>query len=402
MIDTRNQKLKALIGELEKIRGRHTELVTVLVPAGYGLNNVVNQLRQEQGTAQNIKSKTVRKNVSAALEKVLQHLRLYKDTPANGLAVFCGNVSQQEGVSDLELWAIEPPEPLKTRIYRCDQVFLVDALKDMVREKEVYGLLMVDKSEADIGVLQGKRVTLLKHMESMVPGKTKAGGQSAARFSRVREGLLHDFMKKVGEVATSQFKDMRDLKGIIIGGSGPIKEMFAEGDFLAHDLKNMVLGIVPTAYMGEHGLHELVERSEDVIKEASVVREGKILETFFDHFAKDTGLATYGLREVVEAMKAGNMELLLISEDFNYIRVHYECSCGHQQDDVIHRDDLKSRECPNCHGNMEPVAEKDLMDELVKMAEQMGTDVEVISSHTRRGQQLKEMGGVAGILRFKQ
>ena len=401
-MDAKNQKLKALIAELENIRGRHTELVTVLVPAGYNLNNVVNQLRQEQGTAQNIKSKTVKKNVSSALEKVLQHLRLYKQTPENGLAVFCGNVSQQEGVSDIELWAIEPPEPLKTRIYRCDQVFLLDALKDMVREREVYGLLMVDKSEADIGILKGKKVKLLKHMESMVPGKTKAGGQSAARFARVREGLLNDFMKKVGEVASAQFKDMRDLKGIIIGGSGPIKEMFAEGDFLAHDLKGIVLGIVPTAYMGEHGLHELVERSEDVIKEASVVREGKILERFFDHFAKDTGLATYGLKESVEALKAGNMELLLISEDFNMINAHYKCSCGHEEDVVLHREELKGKECPKCKGNMEPVAEKDLMDEVVKMAEQMGTEVEVISSDTRKGQQLKEMGGIAGILRFKQ
>ncbi len=402
MLDIKNQKLKALIGELEKIRGRHTELVTVLIPAGFSIHNVVSQLRQEQSTAQNIKSKTVKKNVMSALEKVLGHLKLYKQTPENGLAVFCGNVSQQEGVSDIEIWAIEPPEPLRTRIYRCDQVFIIDTLKDMVREREVYGLLMVDKSEADIGILKGKKVTLLKHMDSMVPGKTKAGGQSAARFARVREGLLHDFMKKVGEVANAQFKDLRDMKGIIIGGSGPIKEMFAEGDFLAHDVKRKVLGIVPTAYMGEHGLYELVERSEEVISEASVVREGKILEKFFDHFAKDTGLATYGLKEVMEALRGGNMELLLISEGFNLIRVHYKCSCGHEEDDMIRRDELKAKECPGCHSRLNPVGEKDVMDELVKLAEQMGTEIEVISSDTRRGQQLKEIGGVAGILRFKQ
>jgi peptide chain release factor subunit 1 len=272
----------------------------------------------------------------------------------------------------------------------------------MVREREVYGLLMVDKSEADIGSLKGKKVTLLKHMDSVVPGKTKAGGQSAARFARVREGLLHDFLKKVGEVANAQFKDMRDLKGIIIGGSGPIKETFADGDFLDHQLKKKVLGIIPTAYMGEHGLHELVERSEETIAEASVVREGKILEKFFDHFAKDTGLATYGLKEVVASLKAGNIELLLISEDFAYIKVHYKCSCGHEEDDVIRREDLKARECPKCNSNLDPVAEKDVIDELVNMAEQIGAGVEMISVDTRKGQQLKEMGGIAGILRFKQ
>ena len=48
--------LKRLIKELQGYRGRHTELVTVYVPAGYDLNKVINQLSQEQGTAENIKS----------------------------------------------------------------------------------------------------------------------------------------------------------------------------------------------------------------------------------------------------------------------------------------------------------------------------------------------------------
>ena len=57
-------KLKKLIKMLGKIKGRHTELVSVYVPVGYSLNEISNQLRQEQGTADNIKSKAVRKNVS--------------------------------------------------------------------------------------------------------------------------------------------------------------------------------------------------------------------------------------------------------------------------------------------------------------------------------------------------
>lgn len=61
--------LKKLIKELGGIRGRHTELVSVYVPAGYSLVDVSNQLFQEKGTASNIKSKTTRKNVLTALEK---------------------------------------------------------------------------------------------------------------------------------------------------------------------------------------------------------------------------------------------------------------------------------------------------------------------------------------------
>ena len=65
-------KLKKLIQKLKAIKGRHTELVTVYVPMGYNLIEIINQLKQEQSTAENIKSKSVMKNVTASLDKIMQ------------------------------------------------------------------------------------------------------------------------------------------------------------------------------------------------------------------------------------------------------------------------------------------------------------------------------------------
>jgi len=173
-------KLKKLIKELDAIRGRHTELVSVYVPAGYNLTDIINQLKDEQGTASNIKSKTTRKNVLAALERIIQHLRVFKRTPANGLVVFCGNVSPVEGKEDIRLWSFEPPMRLKTKLYWCDQVFVLDPLKEVVEEKEVYGLIVLDAKDANIGLLVGKTIQPLKHMESRVPAKTVKGGMCLA------------------------------------------------------------------------------------------------------------------------------------------------------------------------------------------------------------------------------
>ena len=39
-------KLKHFVKELENFRGRHTELVSVYVPAGYDLNKIINHLQQ--------------------------------------------------------------------------------------------------------------------------------------------------------------------------------------------------------------------------------------------------------------------------------------------------------------------------------------------------------------------
>lgn len=170
-------KLRKFIRELEKIRGRHTELVSVYVPADYELQKIINHLGEEQGTAGNIKDARTRNNVVASLDKVVRHLRLYKRTPENGLAVFAGNASTQENKIDIQVWSIEPPQPLNIRMYRCDQTFVLDPLKEMLESKEVYGLIVVDKREATIGLLKGTQIEIIANLTSGVPGKFKAGGQ---------------------------------------------------------------------------------------------------------------------------------------------------------------------------------------------------------------------------------
>src|SRR3990167_2132419 len=80
-------KLRQFVNELKGYRANHTEMVTVYIPAGYELTKITGHLAEEQGTASNIKSTSTRKNVQAALKRMIQHFRLYKNTPQTGL---CG------------------------------------------------------------------------------------------------------------------------------------------------------------------------------------------------------------------------------------------------------------------------------------------------------------------------
>ncbi len=171
------QELEEVVEELKNYKGRHTELITVYVPENYDINTVQRQLEAEKATAKNIKSASNRKNVIEALEKIVRELKGLKKTPKNGLAVFSGNVSKVEGQSDLQLWLIEPPIPLKARLYRCDKEFVLEALEFMLEVSEVFGLLVMDRKEATIGMLEGKRIEMLHKMTSGIPSKIRAGGQ---------------------------------------------------------------------------------------------------------------------------------------------------------------------------------------------------------------------------------
>lgn len=714
-------KLKKLVAELKSYRGRHTELVSVYIPAGYNLIDAVNMLRSEVSTAQNIKSKTTRKNVIDALEKIIQHLKIFKETPKNGLVVFAGNISKEEGKSDVRLWSIEPPEPLKTKLYWCDQVFVVEPLEEMLKEKDNYGLIVMDGSQAVIGLLSGKNIKKLKKIESLAPSKTIKGGMcvsedtliqqadgtivqikelkrnkhilayspkkmklvyannyeiferkakvayklffknpsleltltpehmvfvatkngieekqveelrvgdkllmisqikvkpkdtgkdkkfyqllgfmtsgnfdngislyhknknllrkyvriaenlfgkkikilkngngyeakiskkiaeqfskeykkvllnkdipaevlrlpnsklkfylrgvfdakgclnsciclrdnsktfikkvhllllrfgiisnlkisnkaelritspamverfykqigfstkekllkkfktrskaekpekllvtirlskkvkistnkkfydlyvpstnnffahcllvhnSQRRYDRIREQALLEYYRKVGEIASKLFLEVKNLKGVIIGGPGPIKERFYEGDYLDHRIRDKVLGVKSIGYADEFALEELVKRSEDLIKEAEIMREKELLEEFFSNIHKRGEKIVYGIDETLKALEIGALETILISEDFDW--VERKVKIGNKIKKIY------SRREEQAEGEI--LEEKDLLEIIEEKAKQFGTKIEFISNSTNEAKQFNQVAKIGGFLRYK-
>ena len=360
-MDEQRYHLKKLVEKLEKIRGRHTELVSFYVPAGYNLDVAKSQLASEADTASNIKSKTVRLNVIAAIEKIISELRNFKKTPENGVVVFAGNVSEVEGKPDLQVWTIIPPDPINVKLYRCDSYFVVEPLKEMLEAKHVYGLIVIDHKDANIALLKGKSIVELNNMHSFVPGKMRAGGQSAPRFQRERQEEIKQFFKKVAETAANAFRGIKNLNGILIGGPGPAKEDFYSGNFLPDDLKKKVIAVKDLSDTGQQGLRQLVLKSEDVLSQEEIIAEKKILDEFFRHLARDDGFASYGEQEVRENLEKGAVDKLLLSE----------------------------------------ALPEEKIDEFADIAKQFGTEVILISEETQEGVQLRELGGFGAILRYK-
>lgn len=484
-------KLKRFIRSLEKIRGRHTELVSVYIPAGYEMIKIIQHLQQEQGTAANIKDKTTQQHVIDSLERMIRHLRLFKKTPDNGLAAFSGNISDKEGKADIQVFSIEPPLPLRMRLYRCDQTFILESLIEMSDIKETYGLIVLDKREANIGLLKGTQIQELTDMTSAVPGKTRAGGQcldpetavllddgqwisleeiqvgdkvmsfdfaqktfagsevlkkwdvekekiykitageeliiasadhilfledgteiaaeelgegmlllnedgrgtsvkkiiiedkktrliditvaqgnfvaeglvvhnSAQRFARIREEATKEFFNRISESANKAFLELKELKGILVGGPGMTKNHFLDEGFFNEQLKRKVISIQDLSYTGEFGLKELVEKSKDALAKEAITEEREIMNKFFKLLATEPRKVAYGISEVEKALEMGAVDKLLVSE----------------------------------------VLDDDKADEYEQKAEASGAEYIVISTDTSEGEQLRDIGKVAAILRF--
>ena len=398
---TGRYKLQKMINFLELKKGRHTELVSVYVPAGYNIHEIISQLKSEQSTSENIKSKQVRKNVTTALEKIMRHLQLYKKLPENGLALFSGDVSDTEGQGNVEIWSIEPPEKLKTKLYWCDQKFVMHPLIDMIDDKEIYGIISMDKSDFAIAILKGKKITLINHMESIVPGKTRAGGQSSARFSRVREGMLNDWYKQIGEVVNKVFEKEKDIKGILLGGSGPIKEYFLKGDFIHNNIRKKILGTVDTSYTGDLALNETIERGEALIKEADIIKEKVILKRFLEGLGKDSGLVCYGFEKVEKALALGAVDTLIISEGVDMLMVEYECKCDKIKTKMVTLSEKLNQKCENCNSIMGTLGEKDIIEYFDEKVNDYGSKLEIVSEDTVEGKSFLSLSGIGAILRYE-
>ena len=354
-------KLKRFINNLKNVRGRHTELISVYIPVGYDILKTIQQLSSEQQTASNIKDKRTRQNVQDSLEKLIRHLRLYKNTPPNGLAAFAGNLSENESKVDIQVFSIELPMPLTVKMYRCDQTFVLEPLEQQLEHDLVYGLIVMDKREGTIGLLKGNYIEKLHNLTSGVPGKYKTGGQSSARFQRLREQAAKEFYLRIAEVVNKEFLAKKEIKGIILGGPGPTKNEFLDGPYINNEVKKKFVGVKDITYTDEFGLEELVEKSSDLLSKESMTSEKEILNKFFSMLSTNAKLVVYGLKDVEKALEYTAINTLIICEN---------------------------------------AIEDKLAEELEEKASESNAKTEIVGETSQEGKQFKNLGGVGAILRF--
>ncbi|MBI4043615.1 MAG: peptide chain release factor 1 [Candidatus Diapherotrites archaeon] len=392
---------------LGQFKGRGTELISVYVPPAADRGSVMGQLAEEMSQSSNIKSPTTRKNVQSALRKISNFLKQINfDIPEKGIVVFAGNVSEKEGVSDLRLFTVSPLKPLRTKLYWCDSQFHLAPLQEMIQPDDVYALVAIDKKEATLALLLGKKYEILGKFSSGYSGKFRAGGQSAQRFERLREEAAQEFYKRVSEKFNAAFLPYMDrLKGILIGGPGTTKNEFAEKDMLDHRLKKKIIGILDLGYTDESGIREIIQRSEELLKETELVRERTTVNKFFEAIVK-SGLGIYGQKDVEDALGIGKVALLLLSAGIEWEVFKFQCTHCAKEEELVIKEPLKfdsnSVKCKACNSPTEVTEEVDYLDWMIEKAHSTGAETKIISLDTPEGEQFyKGFGGIGAILRYK-
>ncbi len=365
-------------------------------------------MREEYSTASNIKSDLTRKHVQDAIVKTIERIKFLSVAPETGLVVFCGAIPQNGiGSEKMEIYMVVPPVPVNISLYRCDSHFHLEYLEELLKEKEIYGLVAIDINDAAVGILEGTRLNIYSTHTSGIPGKHRAGGQSARRFERLREMEVNEYFRRVSRRVNEAFlnDDYADrMKGIIIGGPGYTKRDFVNSGHLDYRVEQSIIDYVDTNYSGEDGIRELVDKAEKLLEDARYVKEKQIVDGFIEEAARGMGLATYGLKETMGAIRSGAADIVIIVDDFEANVSRERCkTCSFTDDRLIKgEEDERSQACPSCgKSTLETETKIPILEYLDKMSELYGVKVEVISSRTEYGKIFKQLGGIGALLRYK-
>ena len=405
-------KIRKTIEELSKIAGRGTELITVYIPKGKQLHEVITILKEEQGTADNIKSDLTRTHVVDSLSKVVQRLKLYKKTPERGLAIFCGALPREvggpPGSEVVKAFEIDPPKDMQTFLYRCDDHFHVDILKNMLKDENMIGFLAVDAKDAGWGLLHGDKIEVLKETSSGVAGKHRQGGQSAKRFQKLREMELTYYFNRLATITREYFIDIYPIKGLVISGPGPTKEEFINNNYLEYRLQNMIIATIDASYSGSEGIREAFAKSSDILSNFRMVEEKQIVEKLFNEINNNTGFGIYGLDDIINHLKNNIVDKIIITDNTELYRIESKCKkCEHIQEKIVERikvistkTELQNSSCPSCQSTDINVFDQDIIDYIAILALKTGTTVEVISGVSEHGTMLASIGKIGAILRY--
>lgn len=288
----------------------------------------------------------------AAVQEALTHaLNLWKciapkEYP-NGAVAFCS-----EELSEI----FHPPMPLKGRFYNCGGQFDTSVIQNAINIQlgPTYGVLVIDGSDAAFGKVRGLGVPMasgpvisdLGHLGSHIAGRTRRGGQSALRYSRLREGSELAYLRKIAERADVLFSD---VEGMIIAGKADMKhKLVAE---MSAPLQKRVICIVDLACnSGSEALRQAVLRAADSAASAENRGVEQHLSQFFELLETKESLCCFGEVETVQALEMGAVEKLFLATDLQTRFTHGEWKSlaeaqGTNVIEIHPRTELASRFC---------------------------------------------------------
>lgn len=383
-------------------------MISLIIPPKDQVSRAVAMLTQEYGTASNIKSRVNRLSVLSAITSTQQRLKLYTRVPPNGLVLFVGTILTDEGKEKKVSFDFEPHKPINTSLYLCDNKFHTEALSELLESDQRFGFIVMDGNGTLFGTLAGNTREVIHKFTVDLPKKHGRGGQSALRFSRLRDEKRHNYVRKVAELAVQHFitNDKVNVSGLVLAGSADFKTELSQSDMFDQRLASKVIKVVDVSYGGENGFNQAIELAAESLSNVKFVQEKKLIQRYFDEISQDTGKYCFGVDDTLKCLELGAVETLIVWENLDITRYVLRNAAGEEIVIYATKEQEKERErfVDKSTGlEMEKCGEPaSLLEWFAEKYKEFGATLEFVTNRSQEGAQfVKGFGGIGGLLRYK-
>jgi peptide chain release factor subunit 1 len=240
----------------------------------------------------------------------------------------------------------------------------------------------VDKSKARIFEVFLGEIAEHTEIEDEIPRKAKTGGWKGNEEGRNQRHLteeVHRHFKRVADALMDSFK-LYHFDSLILGGHRPD---FSEFESELHPfLKDKIIGRLE---LDLHASQEAVlEKAMHLEQMVHKENSGKLVKRLTELTGER--MAVTGILATLTVHRRGQIHQLVVNN--NYQVSGAKCSsCGYLDQEI--------KDCPICKKPLGQIP--DLVDDLIESVISQGGKVEYVWNND----QMKQLGGVGAILRFK-
>lgn len=383
-------------------------MISLILPPKDQVSRASAMLTQEYGTASNIKSRVNRLSVLAAITSTQQRLKLYNRVPPNGLVLFVGTILTEEGKEKKVSFDFEPHKPINTSLYLCDNKFHTEALSELLESDQKFGFIVMDGNGTLFGTLAGNTREVVHKFTVDLPKKHGRGGQSALRFSRLRDEKRHNYVRKVAELAVQHYitNDKVNVAGLVLAGSADFKTELSQSDMFDQRLAAKIIKVVDVSYGGENGFNQAIELAAESLSNVKFVQEKKLIQKYFNEISQDSGKYCFGIDDTLKALELGSVETLIVWENLDITRYVLRNGASEEVTVYVNKEQEKDRSkfTDKSTGlEMEQVCEpQSLLEWFADKYKEFGAALEFVTNRSQEGAQfVKGFGGIGGLLRYK-
>ncbi|XP_069180595.1 eukaryotic peptide chain release factor subunit 1 isoform X1 [Procambarus clarkii] len=261
-------------------------IVSYIIPPNANTHKMLAHFKQELVQAKKIKSSSNRISIIDSLQRVEAYLKNCGISQVNGVALYYTphyrNVKTgMDGPLEL---CLEPPFKIKTTAYKCSNKVWTEPLWEQARACQGQLLYaIIDASEVIFALMSPHGEQILHKHTNNAPSKHGRGGQSAARFERLRTEKITHYIKNCFDQLTTLLTHHRDVE-VVLGGAGQVKETFL--NMLTKHNRSKVKHTVTLGKSGEAGLYEAIEKTKHVLKTIGSDENTRMIDAVFEHLQR--------------------------------------------------------------------------------------------------------------------